>query len=145
MKKRARISQENPRLQMTPMIDVVFQLLIFFVVAFKQDDILSVLDAKRPAPDKTVLKPPPVLELVQIDVGHTQTGFSMGHRVVTLGEIDRCLAEVASLDNSAPILIRCTDRSRHQKLVEVLDLCAKHGLKKISLFSLDKQQAGGNP
>jgi biopolymer transport protein ExbD len=36
---------------MTPMIDVVFQLLIFFVVTLKQEDILSKLSAARPAPD----------------------------------------------------------------------------------------------
>ena len=28
---------ESPKLDMTPMIDVVFQLLIFFVVTLKQD------------------------------------------------------------------------------------------------------------
>ena len=32
----ARKSQENPQLDMTPMIDVVFELIVFFVVTIKQ-------------------------------------------------------------------------------------------------------------
>ena len=32
----ARKSQENPQLDMTPMIDVVFELIIFFVVTLTQ-------------------------------------------------------------------------------------------------------------
>lgn len=38
------------RLEMTPMIDVVFQLLIFFLVTLRQEDILAQLQAMRPSP-----------------------------------------------------------------------------------------------
>jgi biopolymer transport protein ExbD len=38
---RKRNKGETPKLDMTPMIDVVFQLLIFFVVTLKQEDILQ--------------------------------------------------------------------------------------------------------
>ena len=47
----ARKQQENPALDMTPMIDVVFELIIFFVVSIKQEDIFSKLNANRPAPN----------------------------------------------------------------------------------------------
>ena len=46
----ARKPQDNPQLDMTPMIDVVFELIIFFVVTIKQEDIFSKLNANRPAP-----------------------------------------------------------------------------------------------
>ena len=48
----ARKPQENPKAEMTPMIDVVFQLMIFFVVTIKQEDIYSKLNANRPAPNQ---------------------------------------------------------------------------------------------
>jgi len=51
MAKRERAKGEAVKLEMTPMIDVVFQLLIFFIVTLKQEDILSHLDVSRPAPD----------------------------------------------------------------------------------------------
>ena len=47
----ARKPQENPALDMTPMIDVVFELIIFFVVTIKQEDLFSKLNANRPAPN----------------------------------------------------------------------------------------------
>ena len=40
----ARKPQDNPQLDMTPMIDVVFELIIFFVVTIKQED-MAFLDA----------------------------------------------------------------------------------------------------
>ena len=46
----ARKPQENPQLDMTQMIDVVFELIIFFVVTIKQEDLFSKLNANRPAP-----------------------------------------------------------------------------------------------
>ena len=46
----ARKPQENPQLDMTPMIDVVFELIIFFVVTIKQEDLFTRLNANRPAP-----------------------------------------------------------------------------------------------
>ena len=46
----ARKEQENPQLDMTPMIDVVFELIIFFVVTIKSEDLFSRLNANRPAP-----------------------------------------------------------------------------------------------
>ena len=39
--------QENPKLEMTPMIDVVFELLIFFVVTIKQEDLFTKLNRLR--------------------------------------------------------------------------------------------------
>ena len=42
--------QENPALDMTPMIDVVFELIIFFVVTIKQEDLYTRLNVNRPAP-----------------------------------------------------------------------------------------------
>ena len=50
-RKRQRKEQEAAALEMTPMIDVVFQLLIFFIVTLKPEDICSHLDVSRPAPD----------------------------------------------------------------------------------------------
>ena len=47
----ARKEQESPKAEMTPMIDVVFQLMIFFIVTIKQEDIFSKLNALVPTPN----------------------------------------------------------------------------------------------
>jgi len=132
---RKRKENETPGLEMTPMIDVVFQLLIFFIVTLKQEDILSHLDISRPAPDSEQ-REEQVQDMVEILVGHMQTGFSMNGRIMTLRELDKRLRELASVDKTVPIIIKCTGRSRHQKLVELLNLCSKHKLKNLSVFSM---------
>jgi len=50
-RERKRKDDSRATLEMTPMIDVVFQLLIFFIVTLKQNDITAYLDAMRPQPD----------------------------------------------------------------------------------------------
>jgi len=122
---------EAPKLDMTPMIDVVFQLLIFFVVVLKQEDVLSSLSVARPAGEREVR---PELPTTTIIVG-TQ-GFVFNGREVTLSDLDRQLARVSTFSTTAMIQVKCTKDSQHGLLVQALDLCNKHGLTGISIFSL---------
>lgn len=132
-KKKSRKPDENPKLEMTPMIDVVFQLLIFFIVTLKQEDILSRLSAARPAPDSTATaeKQP---ELITIDV--CSDGFLFNKSQVTYGALDANLRKLSSFSKGSSILIRCTADSPHSYLVQALDLCNKHQMTNLSIFSL---------
>lgn len=138
-KERTRKKLDDPALEMTPMIDVVFQLLIFFVVTLKQASILGHLDVSRPSPDPS---PPQVEnpELIDIMVYNEEKfkgqGYTFKGKKVSLEEIDRLLSKVASMSKDTAIVIKCTGDSSHAKLVNVLDICAKSDLKKISVFSM---------
>ena len=69
------------QLEMTPMIDVVFQLLIYLIVTIKPIDVITNLDVFRPAPDKNAPKDTPPPNLVRIGVyqdGYTVVGRSLG-------------------------------------------------------------------
>jgi len=122
---------DAPKLDMTPMIDVVFQLLIFFVVVLKQEDIFSSLSAARPTGEKTIR---PEIPTTTIIVG-TQ-GFVFNGRVMSLGELDRQLERVSAFSKTGGIVVKCTKDSPHGLLVQALDLCTKHGLTGVSLFSI---------
>ena len=65
----ARRAQDNPQLDMTPMIDVVFELIIFFVVTIKQEDIFSKLNANRPAPNTKQEQQEANDTQIKIDIG----------------------------------------------------------------------------
>jgi len=125
---------ENPQLQMTPMIDVVFQLMIFFIVTLKREDILSHLDVSRPQADPTTPQVERVDDLVRITV-HRE-GYLVGDRPVSLDRLDRRLSKIASVDGNASVIIQCTMDSPHSFLIRLLDVCAKAGLKNLSVFSL---------
>ena len=71
-----RKEQDDPKLDMTPMIDVVFQLMIFFVVTLKQEDIYSMLLANAPAPNSSSTPDETAPEPVKIDVGPVETSGS---------------------------------------------------------------------
>ena len=118
---------------MTPMIDVVFQLLIFFIVTLKQEDILSRLNVSRPAPDHAVTENK-VLDLLTITV--LRNGYFLKDRPVTLATMDRHLTRLASYSKTISVIIKCTPDSRHSELVKLLNLCAKAELTNLSVFSI---------
>ena len=134
----ARKSQENPKLEMTPMIDVVFELLIFFVVTIKQEDIFSKLNANRPAPstgqsnsesDTTVT--------IEIGRGPDANGLLVyNKKPVRRSELDQNLREVARTSKKTPIVIKCAGESPHKALVDALDICYRNQLYSVSIFTL---------
>jgi len=124
---------EDVKLEMTPMIDVVFQLLVFFVFAIKVEDILSHLDVSRPAPDPEAQEEQ-VQDLLRIKV--YSGGYVLRGRPISLQRLDRRLTRIASFSKNISVIIECTADSQHQRLVQLLDLCAKAGLSNLSVFSL---------
>jgi len=119
---------------MTPMIDVVFQLLIFFIVTIKQEDILSMLSAARPAPDpdaKPEDTPPNVLN-IEIN----KMGFILRGVPVTKTLLERRLSNISEYDKKVSVVIRCTGDSPHKFLVQTLDICHKLQLSNLAIFSM---------
>ena len=126
-------SNEEPKVEMTPMIDVVFQLLIFFVVTLKQEDILAKLMASRPAPDPNA-KPDEQPELIDITVH--KHGFIFKQRPVSLEGLDRQIERYSRLSKNATVIIRCTSDSKQRYLVQAMDICSKYKMKNLSIFSM---------
>ena len=134
----ARKPQENPALDMTPMIDVVFELIIFFVVTIKSEDLFSRLNANRPAPsngsssnenDTTVT--------IEIGRGRSADGVLVyNKREVKRAELDTNLREVARTSKKTPIIVKCAEDSPHKALVDVLDICYRNELFSVSIFTL---------
>ena len=129
----AKKQYENPQLDMTPMIDVVFELIIFFVVTIKQEDLFSKLNANRPQPnDKPVEKV--VDEQIEIQVG--ANGLVYNGRGVSLKELDRNIKQAASISKKTTVLLQCALDSPHRYLVDAIDVCNKYGLQNLSIFSM---------
>lgn len=81
-----RKEQDDPKLDMTPMIDVVFQLMIFFVVTLKQEDIYSMLLANAPAPSAGAADPT-APQPIKIDIGPVNKGDPK-YAHMTLGSLE---------------------------------------------------------
>ena len=134
----ARKPQDNPALDMTPMIDVVFELIIFFVVTIKQEDLFSKLNANRPAPASgSASESNDTTVNIEIGAGRSANGVIVyNHREVKRSELDKFLTDVARTSKKTPIIVKCTMDSPHKALVDVLDICYRHQLFSVSIFSM---------
>ena len=151
----AKKSQENPALDMTPMIDVVFELIIFFVVtlteAQRKDETIELEDGKH----GIVLVPeelPPTH--MQVDIGIVQKGpnkgkprISMGDREISPDEIGRRVKEKMRRIGEFPVLIRADYAVPHYAVARVMNACTANGLWKISFMAVqeDKRSKDGKP
>ena len=134
----ARKQQENPQLDMTPMIDVVFELIIFFVVTIQQEDIFSKLNANRPAPASgSASESSDTTVTIEIGKGRDANGVLVyNKREMRRSEIDQNLKEVARTSKKTPIIVKCTEDSPHKALVDVLDICYRNQLFSVSIFTM---------
>ena len=134
----ARKPQENPALDMTPMIDVVFELIIFFVVTIKSEDLFSRLNANRPAPSSgSSSNESDTTVTIEIGRGRDANGVLVyNKREVRRSDLDQNLREVARTSKKTPIIVKCTEDSPHKALVDVLDICYRNELFSVSIFTL---------
>ena len=139
----ARKPQENPQLDMTPMIDVVFELIIFFVVtlveAQKKDETIELEDGQH----GIVLVPeelPP--SHMQIDIGlrNGKPRISMGDRDITPAEISRRVTERIRKYKDFPVLVRADFAVPHSAVKQVMDACTSAGIWKISFQAIGEDK-----
>lgn len=146
----ARKSQEAPALDMTPMIDVVFELIIFFVVtlteAQKKDETIELEDGQH----GIVLTPeelPPTHMMVDIGLKNGKPRISMGDRDITLEEIGRRVKKKFSKIGEFPVMIRADYAVPHWAVAKVMNACTENGIWKISFVAIgeDKTSKPGHP
>jgi biopolymer transport protein ExbD len=132
-RKRRKQESQAGELNLTAMIDVAFQLLNFFVMTAKPVDVFANFDVFRPqaTPSQPSENQPDLLEVIVYNRGYT-----LQKKDVQLGELDRKLGKLAALSKNLTLTIKCTEDSTHAGLVNVLDVCAKYQITKISVFSM---------
>ena len=136
----ARKPQDNPSLDMTPMIDVVFELIIFFVVtlveAQKKDESIYLEDGKH----GVVLTPEELpAQHMQIDIAKSGR-ISMGDVTLLQDEIHRRVKEKKAKWGEFPILIRADFATEHTHVKKVMDACTSAGIWKLSFMAVGEDK-----
>ena len=129
----------DAQLDMTPMIDVVFQLIIFFITTVDMES--KALDTKvRMAmspngPVEDVKDPRTVVVDVDSDgtISIMKTRLSEGQLLNILNK-----ARNSSWQNT-PVVIRGDLAAKHEQVKRVMDICGKAGLWKIRFAALKEK------
>jgi len=119
---------------LTPMIDVVFQMLIYFVLTFEIPDRMSQMQVWRPAGEpQTTSEAPPPIDLIRITVYDGY--YTLNDTRVSLATLERTFNRLADLNPNRNMIVVATADSKHRYLVNTLDLLNKAGLQNVSLLS----------
>lgn len=125
---------EQLQLPMAAMIDVVFQLLIYFIVTHVDEIPEAHLAVNLPSPNPAATQPqvkPKLLELTVMPDQVLLQGVPRSPEV-----IQDTLTHLAKLDPDQTVIVKVNTMARTEELVRVLDLCEGVGLSKLNVVTL---------
>ena len=138
----ARRAQDNPQLDMTPMIDVVFQLIIFFVVTLKmsddKDSTIKLADGKNGIVLTQEELPPSQLTIDVASSGRiSMSNITMSDAMI----VDAVKKRVNAYGTDFPCMIRADKNTPHRHVAKVMNLCAAAGMWKVSFVAIQEHKA----
>lgn len=125
-------------IDLTPIIDVVFILLIFFIVTsvFKKDELALILDL--PTSNAKEVE----VEKEQIFIELSQNKLAIKGIEVSFESLEDNLKEIKN--NKKPVLVRIDKKVEYERVVKVLDLLQKYDLNNLALITNEKEKASKN-
>lgn len=124
MKKREHLTPD-----LTPLIDVVFILLIFFIVSsvFKKDELALVLNLPSSFAKEVEIKPKEVI----IELSKNKVAFSS--EIITFEELDKKVKNIKNKKNN--IIFKIDKEVKYKRIVKVLDILEKYELSNLMLVT----------
>lgn len=131
--------REEPEITLTPLIDVVFLMLIFFMVSttFQRDaDMAITLPEAGQQPAERELHP--------IELGISAEGdFLIDGRSLVNGQLDtirRALEEARAERPDAPLVIRADARTSHQNVVRAMEAAGQADITRLSFATVPHRE-----
>ncbi len=132
---------EEPEINLTSLIDVVFLLLIFFMVSatFERQALLRVV-----LPEASTSRQESVPE--RIDLVITETGdYFLGEQMLAdtrKPTLELALRQAFEADPDAALVIRADAAARHELVVRALDAAAAQGISRLSIATVAEDGSG---
>ncbi|MCJ8326493.1 MAG: biopolymer transporter ExbD [Campylobacterales bacterium] len=117
---------------LTPLIDVVFILLIFFIVSsvFKKDELALVLNLPSAAAQEIELN---TKELI---IELSPKSLALNNKKLELVEFEKKVKDIKN--KKVDVLFRIDKEVKYEKIVKVLDILQKYELYNLSLITEKK-------
>ena len=131
-----RKSSEEPRIDLTPMVDVVFLLLIFFMISttFVESPGISI---KLPeASSQSIEREPKEIKVYLSREGE----IYYQDRKISVADYKKLLAEHQDNAENTTILLLADQESRHGKVVTLMDLARDAGFVKLAIATEQRKQ-----
>ena len=127
MRKRSR---EASTIDLTPLIDVVFLLLIFFMVStvFKKEELALILNLPS---GETSESKSNSNKSIQIEVTKKEIAFN--GKKLTMEEFSESLKDTEN--KKVPVVLRVDELVEYKKVVKVIDLLKKYKLENLNLIT----------
>jgi len=137
----AKRKTENAELNLTPMIDVVFQLIIFFIVTIKMNEQINYDIILESAPYG-----PPVVE--DLDPRSLVVEVARDGRI-SIGNVPMSRNRLKGIIRNSirqnrgqpiPILVRADYRALHRYVRSVMDACTEEGVWRINFVAVQEHK-----
>ncbi|MBM3748802.1 MAG: biopolymer transporter ExbD [Acidobacteria bacterium] len=131
---------EGCEINMTPMIDVVFQLIIFFIVTIQMEKEFNPeieLEDSRHGPIVEGEQDPRTIE-IEID---RRGWISIHNAQLSRARLREIMKARFDKYGSFPVLIRADRRTRHRDVRSVMDVCTETGIWRINFLAVYERRA----
>ena len=124
-------------LKMTPMIDVIFLLLIFFVCTANFIPLEGVLPMDTTLPGdaaaEVVLPDPVNMDVVEVQIFFDRQPHwkIAGNQCSTLHEVQNILRLIRNIKPDIPVIIESADGVPMENVIDVCDICRRVGLTQV--------------
>ena len=114
------------------MVDMVFLLLIYFVVTYDPQDKFAQIDI---ADRKDSATSSPAVSVLNIALD--EEGFELNGKLLTGAQLGDTLKTLASYNYEQGVVIQCPSTSLHGQLIAAMDYCHHAALTNISIITVD--------
>jgi len=133
---------EEPVLQLAPMIDIIFLLLIFFVTTSLLGEIEAQVQISLPVAENVSAPTTPPRQLV-VNVKADDSMWISNRQVKTLDELQKILHTASQADASVALIIRADKAATHGRVIRIMDRARAEGIRDIDFPVLKEEPAGG--
>lgn len=129
---------ERPTIQMAPLIDIVFLLLIFFMSASIFSQLESEINITVPTAKKSQdIRRSPGEIIINI---RKDGSIVINQRELSYPDLERMLKRVSQLYKGQPVIIRADKNTYHKEVIRVLDICAGADIWNVSFATMKEDE-----
>ena len=119
--------KKNVQLDITPIVDMVFNLLIFFALSINFTAAASI---NLVLPETSVPDPQPQAPVVQIN---KNLEIVVDHTIIVYEELPEVIEGLRRKHGHSSIILMADETVQHDFVVSVMDICRQAGFEKIAI------------